>query len=685
MSSDNNSGSPNPKFKIGDKVKVRYGDDKVRTITGRYYGRLYISGGFTGDYVWIYTLDDIERPNWEFDEDSLDPVSDNNSSSSTTTTTTTTNNNNNNNNNSRPQPKFKVGDIVAYRFHGAFRRIIKVDWLLIDWQYTLETGETYLESDLVERDSYLEDLDNSEYKITVAYTVDYHNPLELEEWQSLLTTVDNLLEIAEVDSGRGSSVTITVNTNKITANKKTYLARMIKVIADTLAEKFNEEKYKDYNKIKEGLMEADREYVISSIEANDPNYGKLGDYAYATVLFADEESSGKILVKDKLDTEANGFSEAKEMPDDVRFGFSFFYPDDNDNNNNMMKKPPPKESNELDKEKKYIEKKLKRAKEKNEQLKEKRKEAVRIERRSNIELKSVKAWNKKLKNITLEQFQELKEASRTTQMKKCRNEDAMNLRPWEAEDFTNTIFLRFKMKDGKEETYKMGDGTEKPTTFCVADSRADLTIDVNDKPTSKDEMVFNMLFANWVEKGVKATGSKVLLHGKEGDPYDTSVTYKKNGLDTLRMGKGGKPGNERYVKITTVFNGVARYFRFDDKLKTIIKVKNGDGSVFYTEEDRQQRADMSKNSEIGFQLERGWKYPLAVYCEYDKTIAIGNIVASSGRSETHGNRVEDVYKVVSIATFKYFEDVEDILNLLKPNDKSGSSSGAKRKKPGLKF
>lgn len=603
----------------------------------------------------------------------------NNSSSSTTTTTTTTtaNNNNssssstttttaNNNNNNNPDPKFKVGDRVFLDNDDRLHTIKSLIWLRRQWVYILkDVGDSQFSEKIIS---------HAEYKIDVRYMVDYHNPLELEEYKTLM--YDDIVGLeTKVKSGLGSSVIVTLSVNpkqwhKEFANRKPekFFKLQLELLAQILASKFNQDKYKDIDGIKNGLTEADKAFIIPRAEMD----GTLGDYAYATVSYGSYGSVAKIIVTDKLDPTSNGnVSDAKEM-----------------------KKPPPKELNELEKEKKYIEKKLKRAKEKNEQLKEKKKEArekwkmaLRLEKRSDIELKSVKAWNKKLENITLDQFQELKEASRRTQMKKCRNEDIINLKPWDAEDFTNTIFLRFKMKDGKEETYTMRDGTKKPTIYCVADSRADPTIE-GDKRISKDEMVFNMLFANWVEKGVGATGSKDLLHGKEGDPYDISITYKRNGIQTLREGKGGKPGNERYVKLTTVFNGAARYFRFDDKLKTIIKVKKGDGSVFYTEEDRQEGADMSRNSEIGFQLERGWKYPLAVYCEYDKTIAIGNIVASSGISETHGNRVEDVYKVVTIATFEHFEDVEDIFKFQKPDDNSGSSSstsGAKRKNPGLKF
>jgi hypothetical protein len=145
-----------------------------------------------------------------------------------------------------------------------------------------------------------------------------------------------------------------------------------------------------------------------------------------------------------------------------------------------------------------------------------------------------------------------------------------------------------------------------------------------DEFASRDKWVFDMLYANWVENN-------------DGSPYTVDE----------RMGVGGSPGDERYIKFTGIFNGGNRYVLFDCLLKEIIKVKRGDGSSI-------------ENSEIGFELPRGWTYPIAVYCEYVKDIAIGNILGELGVSQTHGNVSESVYKVTKLANFNHRDGIDTV-------------------------
>lgn len=258
------------------------------------------------------------------------------------------------------------------------------------------------------------------------------------------------------------------------------------------------------------------------------------------------------------------------------------------------------------------------------------KEAVRKEKMISKKLKDLKEWQGNIKNLSLEEYHELLNKTYLTKMKKCKNKmDLVNLREWLASDYKTTAFFRFTRKDGVEETY------------CLTDSPPDYELDPDDKPTSKDKMIFDMLYADWVYE--------------DGRPYI---------LDSM-SGRGGRPGNERYVKI--ILGGAGnRLVRFDDLLKQVIKVKKGDGSVFYTEDDIEEARqwgdtlDMSRNSEIGFILPRGWSFPVAVYLKYDKRIAIGNIANSRARSATHGQVVEDVYRVTKIANFNHRDGIDTV-------------------------
>ncbi len=248
----------------------------------------------------------------------------------------------------------------------------------------------------------------------------------------------------------------------------------------------------------------------------------------------------------------------------------------------------------------------------NEQEQQKRKEwaklAINLQRLKKMHAR-VREWDTKIKNLTLEEYQKLIKDSYKTKMSKCKNNfDMINVREWEAEDFRNTAFLRFKMENGNEETW------------CLSDSRADLKIDPNDKPTSKDNFIFNMLYANWVEG--------------DGSPYKVDQ----------RMGIQGRPGSERYIRITGIFNGSDRYLVFDDLLKTILKLKKGDGS--------------DTDSEIGFEVPRGKSFPVGIYLKFKKRVAIGNTRGTFGISETHGNLEVDVYKVTTIYFFKHYESID---------------------------
>ena len=668
---NNNSGRPQPKFKIGDRVNSP-------SLNPRVFHRIVKITWSPIRKLWRYTLDggeilsesDLEPDSDDSDTDG-DDNNNNNSSSSTTTTTTTTNNNNNNS--GRPQPKFEIGDAVRVRYrrlaggNGLSRPYTIINMYLDGntWEYTLSGGETnpfgeeHLEGDLeLWKRAYRNDNNNNnnaEYKIEVGYMVDYHNPLELEEWESLLVTTS--LEVVKVDMssyGSGKNVTITVNTNKTTANKKTYLARMVKELADTLAEEFTENKlHKDIDGIKQGLTEADLEYDLDDLEY----------YAYATVLFADEEGRGKIIVTDKLDTDGNArVSEAKEMP----LGSSFrkwvvhsLLGNDNDNNNNMMKKPPPKELNEMEKEQLAIRKRLKFVKGENKLMKEKAKKArkkwemaARREKRSTLELRAAKRWQKKIKNLSLDEYQKLIKDSFITQMNKCENKfDGLLYSKWDPEDFKNTIFLRFEMPNGSQETWCL------VKKFYPKDPNDPQDKDVT---ITQDKYIDDMLYANWVEKS-------------DGSPY------KKDS----REGKGGEPGNERYVRINAIFNGMDRYVLLDDALRQVIQIKRGDGRNRNT-------------STIGF--DANIPFPMAIYLKCYKNVAIGNIRGSMGISETKGNIERDIYVVTNIQWFGYYEDLDDIDKYhnkhnennyyeynIKVKKDSSSSSGAKRKKPGLKF
>ena len=316
--------------------------------------------------------------------------------------------------------------------------------------------------------------------------------------------------------------------------------------------------------------------------------------------------------------------------------------------------------NEVDREKRDIEEHLKRLKR---QLEPITKEKIRLNKAHKAKVAAEKkliarkerltAWQKKIKKLTLDDYQKLLRQTYLTQMEKCKNDmDMINFRKWKASDFTTTAFFRFIRKDGVEET------------FCLTDSPPDYEFDPNDKPTSKDKMIFDMLYANWVNE--------------DGSPYSLES----------RSGRGGRPGNERYVKL--ILGGAGnRLVRFDTLLKQVIKIKKGDGSVFYTEDDQAEARmwgntlNMSRNSEIGFDLPQGWTFPVAVYLKYDKRIAMGNIVDSRARSATHGQIVEEVYRVTQIANFNHYDDI-NVVNECE-GDCATTTVSKKRKTRLLKF
>ena len=187
-------------------------------------------------------------------------------------------------------------------------------------------------------------------------------------------------------------------------------------------------------------------------------------------------------------------------------------------------------------------------------------------------------------------------------MDQCKNKsDGLLNEPWKNEDYRNTVFLKFTMQNGSKETWCL---TEK---FYPADPNV---LGDTDETVSRDNYVYNMLYANWVEKS-------------DGSPY----TIDK------RMGRDGEPGSDRYVRITSIFDGYARYVLFDDVLKRVITIKQGDGRT-------------RDNSEIGFNNDV--QYPLILHLEYAKHVAIGNIRGTLGISESHGNVSDDVYRVTRI-------------------------------------
>ena len=187
-------------------------------------------------------------------------------------------------------------------------------------------------------------------------------------------------------------------------------------------------------------------------------------------------------------------------------------------------------------------------------------------------------------------------------MDQCKNKlDGLLYEPWEKEDYRNTVFLKFTLQNGSKETWCL---TEK---FYPADPNVPGD---TDETVSRDNYVDNMLYANWVEKS-------------DGSPYTVDQ----------RMGRDGQPGLDRYVRITSIFDGYARYVLFDDVLKRVITIKKGNGRT-------------RDNSKIGFNNDV--QYPLIIHLEYAKHVAIGNIRGTLGISESHGNVSDDVYRVTRI-------------------------------------
>ena len=347
------------------------------------------------------------------------------------------------------------------------------------------------------------------------------------------------------------------------------------------------------------------------------------------------------------------------------------------------------------------------------------KEKVAAEKNLIARKNRLKAWQKKIKKLTLEEYQELLRQTYLTQMKNCTNDiDMINKRPWLAEDFKSTVFFRFP--DGFDKY-----GNEKFKTFCLTDSsvskqkkkeklkvnpmakvllgmlkkkREELTNpDLNeqdrqqiqrridqleqqinsfgsalqfnsetaegmalDQAVSKDHWIENMLYANWVEQ--------------DGSPYDVNKkVVNSRGDEETREGRGGKPGSDRYVRITSIMGGGDLYIQFDTLLKQVIRIKRGDGR-------------RREQSEIGFVLPQGWTYPVAVYLKFEKRVAIGNIrgeiLVVSG---THGNRYANIYKVTQIANFNHYDDINVVNECEGDCESTTTVSGKKRKTRLLKF
>eukprot|EP00944_MAST-04C_sp_MAST-4C-sp1_P003425 g3425.t1 len=263
--------------------------------------------------------------------------------------------------------------------------------------------------------------------------------------------------------------------------------------------------------------------------------------------------------------------------------------------------------NEVDREKRDIKEHLKRLKR---QLEPITKEKIRLNKAHKAKVAAEKkliarkerlqAWQKKITKLTLEQYQKLLRETYLTQMENCTNDiDMINKRPWLAEDFKSTVFFRFPYIDKN--------GEEKIKTFCLTDSsvskqkkkeklkvnpmtklylgmvkkkREELTNpDLNeeerqrikrrieqliqqinsdnsgyeynletaqgmalDQAVSKDHWIDNMLYANWVEQ--------------DGSPYDVEKkVLNSRGDEETREGRGGKPGSDQYVRITSIMGG----------------------------------------------------------------------------------------------------------------------------------
>lgn len=243
------------------------------------------------------------------------------------------------------------------------------------------------------------------------------------------------------------------------------------------------------------------------------------------------------------------------------------------------------------------------------------KKAARVVKSLEESNNRARKWQKKIKDMTLEEYQKIIKDCYKTNMSKCKNDlDSFMFEKWKAKDFKNTIFFRFIMENGKEETWCLVEKLFKADPDIPGDT---------DVVISRDQFVDNMLYANWVER--------------DGSPYNVNQ----------REGKEGRPGSERYIRITTIFGGSNRYILYNDLLKNILKLKRGDGSLRDT-------------SEIGFELPEGWEFPIAIYLKFEKRVAIGNIRGSFGISETHGNREVDLYRVTKIDNFNHYENIDDL-------------------------
>lgn len=450
---------------------------------------------------------------------------------------------------------------------------------------------------------------NPEYVIQVVYKdVKYHQHLRRRDWTSLLsrllpTPYGDVHKVAKIDK------TDTNPNTKITL-KELYgesPATRLRQIASLLVVGYNGP-YVNRDGIKKGLIKSGfkREVVANMTD------GDLEKYAFAIVEYDDEGAEGYIVIQDNLDTDGLGVRSMRRKANLSEFKV---------------------ESSALEVEKLSLKNNLKL-------LKKKEKLLAKKQRENLGKIKRALDWQKKISLLTLEEYNELIKQTSLTHLKKCKNDlDGLLYAPWEADDYKNTIFLRFTMKGGETETWCLIKKVYPADPKIPGDK---------DEVVTHDKYIDNMLYSDWVEN-------------KDGTPYTVDE----------RMGVGGGPGLEKYVRITTIFNGAARYILFDDLLKQVIKVKKGDGR----ERD---------SSEIGVRLPGNWDFPIAIYLEFYRNVAIGNIRGDVTLvSGTHGNRYEDIYKVTDIKNFQHYENVDEVSDWGKSS--SSGSTSRKRKKLGLKF
>ena len=132
---------------------------------------------------------------------------------------------------------------------------------------------------------------------------------------------------------------------------------------------------------------------------------------------------------------------------------------------------------------------------------------------------------------------------------------------------------------------------------------------------------------------------------KAGDAYSSADAYG-------RSGKGGRPGQKRYVKLEFA-NGANFYVEWDDLLKKVVKRERA-----YVD-DENYRGGRREAYVPSFKLPDKWSLPIAIYVKQEEEpVAIGNEKGSSGSSRTHGNRTVSVYKVRRIVNFETYDSID---------------------------